>query len=174
MSGLCLQIDPAVTWIKREDLVKTDSAFERFYTNEAKAVFTAAYLMCRDRQLAEDATQEAFARAFERWDRLEPVPWAAGWVTTTALNVARRSLRRRRAWPMAREAHTPEEAVDLWTAVRDLPRRQQEAVVLHYRMGVPVQEIAEILGCREGTVRTHLARAREALRFTLEGVNDGD
>jgi RNA polymerase sigma-70 factor (ECF subfamily) len=66
--------------------VKTDSAFERFYTNEAKAVFTAVYLMCRDRQLAEDATQEAFARAFERWDRLERQPWAAGWVMTTALN----------------------------------------------------------------------------------------
>jgi RNA polymerase sigma-70 factor, ECF subfamily len=155
-------------------LVKTDSAFERFYTNEAKAVFTAAYLMCRDRRLAEDATQEAFARAFERWDRLEPQPWAAGWVMTTALNVARRSLRRRRGLQMAREARNPEEAVDLWTAVRDLPRRQQEAVVLHYRMGVPVQEIAEILGCKEGTVRTHLARAREALRLILEGVPDGD
>ena len=43
--------------------MKTDSAFERFCTNEAKAVFTAVYLMCRDRQLAEDASQEAFARA---------------------------------------------------------------------------------------------------------------
>jgi RNA polymerase sigma-70 factor, ECF subfamily len=154
--------------------VKTDPAFERFYTSEAKAVFTAVYLMCRDRQLAEDATQEAFARALERWECLEPQPWAAGWVTTTALNVARRSLRRRRAWPMPRELHDPEEAVDLWTAVRDLPRRQQEAVVLHYRMGVPVHEIAQILGCKEGTVRTHLARAREALRLTLEGVPGGD
>lgn len=153
--------------------MKTDSAFERFYTNEAKAVFTAVYLMCRDRQLAEDATQEAFARAFERWDRLERQPWAAGWVMTTALNVARRSLRRRRAWPMAQDAQNPEEAVDLWTVVRRLPRRQQEAVVLYYRMGVPVQEIAQILACKEGTVRTHLTRAREALRVMLEGVPDG-
>lgn len=154
--------------------MKTDSAFERFYVSEAKAVFTAVYLMCRDRQLAEDATQEAFARALERWDRLEPQPSVAGWVMRTALNVARRSLRRRRAWPMPREARNPDEAVELWTAVRGLPRRQQEAVVLHYRMGVPVQEIAQILGCREGTVRTHLARAREALRLMLEGVRDGD
>jgi RNA polymerase sigma-70 factor (ECF subfamily) len=155
-------------------LVKTDSAFERFYTNEAKAVFTAVYLMCRDRQLAEDATQEAFARALERWARLEPQPWAAGWVVTTALNVARRSLRRHWAWPIAREVRNQEEAVDLWTAVRRLPRRQQEAVVLYYRMGLPVQEIAQIFGCEQGTVRTHLTRARESLRMMLEGVRDGD
>jgi len=154
--------------------VKTDSAFERFYMSEAKAVFTAVYLMCRDRELAEDATQEAFARALERWVRLELQPWAAGWVMTTALNVARRTLRRRRAWPIAREARNPDEAVDLWTAVRRLPRRQQEAVVLHYRMGVPVREIAQILGCREGTVRTQLGRARGALRTLLEGGTDGD
>ncbi len=154
--------------------MKTDSAFERFYMSEAKAVFTAVYLMCRDRELAEDATQEAFARALERWGRLEPHPWAAGWVMTTALNVARRDLRRRRAWPMTREARNPDEAVDLWNTVRRLPRRQQEAVVLHYRMDAPVQEIAQILGCREGTVRTHLARAREALRIMLEAGPDGD
>jgi RNA polymerase sigma-70 factor, ECF subfamily len=81
--------------------VKADSAFERFYMNEARGVFTAVYLMCRDRALAEDSTQEAFARALERWDRLDQQPWAAGWAMSTALNVARRSLRRRRAWPIA-------------------------------------------------------------------------
>jgi RNA polymerase sigma-70 factor (ECF subfamily) len=154
--------------------VKADSAFESFYISEAKAVFTAVYMMCRDRQLAEDATQEAFARALERWDRLGQQWWAAGWVVTTALNVARRNLRRRRGWLMPGEARNPDEAVDLWTAVRGLPRRQQEAVVLYYRMGTPVQEIAQILGCKEGTVRTHLARAREALRIMLGGGPDGN
>jgi RNA polymerase sigma-70 factor, ECF subfamily len=140
--------------------VKADSAFERFYMNEARGVFTAVYLMCRDRALAEDSTQEAFARALERWDRLDQQPWAAGWAMSTALNVARRSLRRRRAWPIAGQIQNPDESVDLWTAVRRLPQRQHEAVVLHYRMGLPVTEIAQILNCREGTVRTHLARAR--------------
>lgn len=154
--------------------METDSAFERFYMGEAKAVFTAVYMMCRDKELAEDATQEAFARALERWDRLEPHTWAAGWAMTTALNVARRSLRRRRGWLVPREARNPDEAVDLWTAVRGLPRRQQEAVVLYYRLGVPVQEIAQVLGCGDGTVRTHLARAREALRTVLEEGPDGD
>jgi RNA polymerase sigma-70 factor (ECF subfamily) len=153
--------------------VKADSDFEPFYEREAHAVFSAVLLLCGNKAVAEDATQEAFARAFERWDRLGSQTWAAGWVTTTALNVARRSLRRRPA-PVAREPGNPRDAIDLWAEVRRLPRRQQETTVLHYRMDLPVGEIAKILGCREGTVRTHLARAREALRKGLRGGADGD
>jgi len=155
--------------------VKPDPAFERLYEKEAQSVFSAVYLLCRDRAIAEDATQEAFTRAFERWDRLEGEPWAGGWVATTAMNVARRSLRRGRLLrPTPRDHLDPDERLDLWIQVRGLSRRQQEVVVLHYRLGVPVNEIAQILGCQEGTVRTHLARAREVLRTALAEVSDGD
>ena len=131
-------------------------------------MFSAVFLLCRNRALAEDATQEAFARAFERWARLAPVPWAGAWVTTTALNVARRSLRRR-VLPLPRSWSSPtDDAVDLWDSVARLPRRQQEAVILHYRLGTPIDEIAEVMGCQAGTVRTHLARARQALREALK------
>jgi RNA polymerase sigma-70 factor (ECF subfamily) len=138
-------------------------------------VFRAVYMLCRDPVLAEDATQEAFARALERWERLGTQPWAGGWVMTTALNVARRGMRRRRLLrPEARDNPSAEETIDLWARVKDLPRRQQEAVVLHYRIGLSVEEIAQIMDCREGTVRTHLARAREVLRAALKGASDGD
>ncbi len=135
-------------------------------------MFGAVFLLCRDRPLAEDATQEAFARAFARWERLGSQPWAGGWVTTTAMNVARRALRKRPA-PGARHHPDPVDEVDMWASVRGLPRRQQEVVVLHYRLDLPVREIAEVLGCREGTIRTHLARARERLRKELEECSDG-
>ena len=153
-----------------------EPGFERFYETEAPSVFRAVYLLCGDRVLAEDATQEAFARALERWERLRTQPWAGGWVTTTALNVARRGMRRgRRLRLAARDDPTSvEETIDLWARVKDLPRRQQEAVVLHYRMGLSVEEVADVMDCREGTVRTHLARAREGLRAALTGGSDGD
>jgi DNA-directed RNA polymerase specialized sigma24 family protein len=154
--------------------VKAGSEFERFYEREAQSVFGAVFLLCRDATLAEDATQEAFARALARWDRLGTQPWAGGWVMTTALNAARRGLRRRHL-PLEASpnpGHSPD--VELWAAVRRLPRRQQQTVVLRYRMDLPVREIAEILGCREGTVRTHLARARESLRSSLGDEPDGD
>ncbi len=152
-----------------------DREFSRFYETEAQSVFGAVYLLCRDRVLAEDATQEAFVRALARWDRLGTKPWVGGWVMTTALNVARRGMRRQRllrAEP--RDNPTTEETIDLWAQVKDLPRRQQEAVVLHYRMDLSVGEIAQVMGVREGTVRAHLALGRQALRGAHKGASDGD
>jgi RNA polymerase sigma-70 factor, ECF subfamily len=155
------------------DPLRADPGFERFYTAEAQHVFSAVFLLCRDRAVAEDATQEAFARALERWDRLWQQSWAGGWVTTTALNVARRSLRRPRgALRVTREPNLLEQDVELWLAVARLPRRQREAVVLHYRLDLPVAEIAEILSCGPGTVRTHLVRARGTLGRMLQGGSD--
>jgi RNA polymerase sigma factor (sigma-70 family) len=155
--------------------VAGDPEFERFYEKEAQAVFRAVYLLSRDAALAEDATQEAFARALERWDRLRSKSWVGGWVVTTALNVSRRSMRKRTFRLTSTAPGDPpsqEEAIDLWQRVRALPLRQQQTVVLYYRFGTPVEEIARILDCAEGTVRTHLARAREALRLTLEPTVD--
>ena len=82
--------------------MKPEAEFERFYEREAQAVFSAAVLLCRDREQAEDATREAFARALARWNRLGPQPWAAGWVTTTAPVV---SLAVSRPIPLARSRH---------------------------------------------------------------------
>src|SRR5687767_5601953 len=103
--------------------------YEAEFTNVCRSVA----LMCGDPSAAEDATQEAFARALARWRRLRDVPWVAGWVTTTAMNVARRDLRRRATPPPtpSREAD-PDAELDLRAAVAALPARQQEAVALHY------------------------------------------
>lgn len=165
-------LGPDPDLVHQRGRVETDSDFERFYENETRRVFATVFLLCRDRAMAEDATQEAFARAFERWGRLRSQPWAGGWVTTTALNLARRALRNPRGMAGTTEQQDPLDPIEIWASVRALPRRQQEAVVLHYRLDLPVAEIAQILGCREGTVRTHLARARERLRKALREDSD--
>ena len=82
-----------------------EPTFRALYEAEAEQVFRTVFLLCRDEDLARDATQEAFARALERWDRLQGEPWLGAWVTTVALNVAKRSLRRVRPT----EAHSPHE-----------------------------------------------------------------
>lgn len=146
----------------------SDAGFGDLYEREFGAVFRAAYVVCGDRDLAQDAAQEAFARALARWRRLGREPWAAGWVMTTALNVARRQLRHRPSVETA-PRHEPdrEAALDLRRAMRRLPRRQQEAVVLHYLFDLPVRQVAQAMGCRAGTVKAHLGRARAALAATL-------
>lgn len=105
--------------------MRIDPGFEQMYRAEYGSVFRAVYLLCGDQAMAEDATQEAFARALERWRRLEGRSWAAGWVVTTALNISRRALRRRPE-PVAVEKNPspdPDELLDLRMAVRALPPR---------------------------------------------------
>jgi RNA polymerase sigma-70 factor (ECF subfamily) len=150
--------------------VTIDPGFRELYEREFPAVFRAVFLLCGDRQLAEDAAQEAFARALARWRRLRDQPWAAGWVTTTAFNVARRQLRKRPTMsvgPDAGQESPHDERLDLHAAIRALPTRQQEAVALHYLLDLPVAQTAAAMGCDEGTVKSHLHRARSALNRAL-------
>jgi RNA polymerase sigma-70 factor (ECF subfamily) len=150
--------------------LKVDPRFRELFEAEYVTVFRAVYALCGDRTLAEDATQEAFSRCLERWKRLRDQRWVAGWVTTTALNVARRATRKRPLPARSQAGHGDlDEAIDLWNAIRKLPARQQEAVVLHYAMDLPLKDVGEVMGCEEGTVKSHLSRARESLRRLLEG-----
>jgi RNA polymerase sigma-70 factor (ECF subfamily) len=152
---------------------RDDHDFEAFYRRELLSVFQAAYLMSGNRAAAEDATQEAFARALQRWDRLRGASWAGAWVMTTALNAVRRSLRRRPAtYAEARLGPGEEEVVDLWREVARLPDRQRAAVVLVYRAGLSTEETAQALGRPAGTIRADLTHARRALRMRLKEDDD--
>ncbi len=153
--------------------MRVDSGFREFYEREFRAVFRASLLLCRDSAAAEDATQEAFARALERWDRLVDKDWAGGWVMSTAINLGKRALRRRPrpALPSV-EASDLDARLDLWIAVARLPLRQQQAVVLYYGADLSVRDVAKAMDCREGTARAHLARARTTLEVYLGGEID--
>lgn len=144
------------------------AGFRELYEREFHAVYRAAYALCGDRDVAQDAAQEAFARALARWRRLSREPWAGGWVMTTALNYTRRQMRRRPPAQAERPADADAEALmDLRRSIDGLPSRQQTAVILHYLMDLPVGEVADAMGCKEGTVKAHLARARVTLERRL-------
>jgi RNA polymerase sigma-70 factor, ECF subfamily len=149
--------------------VTVHPGFRALYEREFPRVYRAVYLLAGDRQLAEDASQEAFARALSRWRRLASHPAPAAWVTTTALNVARRQLRRRPTVPLGEQVvDGGEDRIAMIEAIRELPPRQQEAVALHYLLDLTVADTAAAMGIDEGTVKTHLSRAREALAHALD------
>jgi RNA polymerase sigma-70 factor (ECF subfamily) len=148
--------------------MKVDEGFRTMYEREFPAVYRAVYVLCRDPSMAEDAAQEAFARALARWRRLRRHPLVAGWVTTTALNVARRALRTHEPHHAPPPGEPDYEAgIDLAAAVRRLPARQQEAVLLHYLLDLSVDQTAAAMEVNPGTVKTHLSRARSALAESL-------
>ncbi len=147
----------------------------------------AVALVSGSRPAAEDAVQEALLRAWERSERGEAIESLPAWVTTVSLNLARSGLRRvlaeRRARARLDRADPAdlgdEDRIDLERALAALPRRQREAVVLRYYLGMDTREVAEALRIHEGTVKSTLFRARAAIARALgvpetEEANDVD
>lgn len=117
-----------------------------------------------------DAAQEAFKRAFIRWNRLSRQEWAGGWVMTTALNVWRKERKAARGSPGKSGMIAPQPdavRVDVVDALRRLPPRQQMAAVLYYVGDLPVAAVAEVMTISEGAVKAHLAQARAAFVSVL-------
>ena len=139
----------------------------------------AVTLVAGSRAAAEDAVQEALARAWERSERGERIESLGAWVTRVAMNLSKSRLRRTRAEARARDrisavaaparsvAAATGERVDVERALAALPRRQREATVLRYYLGLDVAEIAAVLGVHEGTAKTTLFRARQAMAAAL-------
>lgn len=134
-------------------------------------------LVCGSRALAEDAVQEALARAWERLERGGDIDSLPAWVTAVALNVARSNFRRvlaeqraRRRMPQPEPTADPGDRTmdfEVQRALAALPRRQRETTVLRYYGGFDTFEIARALGVSTSTVKTQLHRARHALAAAL-------
>ena len=152
-------------------LVTSGDDFEQLYRSAFASVFRAVRLASRDAGLAEEATQEAFARAYARWDRLAGQPWVAGWVMRTALNVVRRRKRWRVIGTILNDASSSLDSaarVDLDRALAGLPNRQKTAIFLYYLADLPIRDVATIMRSREGTVKALLAHGRSRLASVLQ------
>lgn len=125
---------------------------------------------------AEDAVQEALVRAWVKSEKGEAIESLPAWVTTVAMNLSRKAWRRALAERRAKEQLPTaqgssraeiEEAIDVKTALARLPRRQRETAVLRYVLEMDTREVARVLGVDEGTVKSHLSRARATLGRAL-------
>ena len=144
--------------------------FERFtgdYTTFFRAelrslVALAAAIAGADR--AEEIAQEALLRAHREWDRIARYDKPGAWVRRVTINLATSSRRRRLSERRAlqrvaarRQLDAPPPEVDgFWALVRRLPDRQAAAVALFYLDDLSIAEIADALGCAEGTAKAHL------------------
>jgi RNA polymerase sigma factor (sigma-70 family) len=157
--------------------------FAWLFRNEYPAVVRTVALILGNQRDAEDVTQEAFLRLLAHWRRVSRYERPGAWVRRVAIRLAGRHhrARERTARLLQRLAPRSEGVVTetgpamddgLRAALLALPRAQRAAVVLFYLEGVPVAEIAGMLGCREATVRVHLHRARAQLAVTVGEVQD--
>jgi RNA polymerase sigma-70 factor, ECF subfamily len=149
-------------------------AFAAFYIDAHGRVRTAVRATVGDVLLADDATDEAFVRAAERWEQVREMANRDGWTYRVAVNWAtswRRKLARRptrSAEQLDRAHRDPVPDVDLAEALAVLPLDQRQMLVLRYALGCSVREVAETLGVPEGTVKSRVHRAR--LRLLADGT----
>ena len=144
---------------------------EELVNKHEHTLYRAALAILGDAQEAEDAVQDAYLRYLEKRPDLRDGEHEKAWLLTVTANRCKSALR-------ARKRHPAVELLDIYPApdmdcrelmeaILALPANQRAAVHLHYYEGYTSEEIGAILGQRPGTVRSHLSRAREALRRYL-------
>ena len=148
-------------------------AVTSLYEAHALGLTRLAFVMLGDRHAAEDVVQEAFCGLFRAWDRLPDGSNVLGYLRVSVLNGCRTVLRRQKRDPrvLAVPAAPSAEAAALMgeeqraavAALRRLPPRQREALVLRYYADLPEHETAVAMGVSPGTVKSTTARALAAL-----------
>ena len=153
-----------------------EEAFARLVARELAGAYRTASILLGDAAEAEDATQDALARAWQRWDRLRDHDRAGAWFGRILVNVCRDRLRARRTvavrWLPEPESVDPlrssGEREALWEALASLSADHRIVIVLRYYLDLPLEAIAERTGAPLGTVKSRLHHALHAVRAAYE------
>lgn len=153
--------------------------FDEFYRGSRQRLLGFVYVLTGDLAEAQDAVQEAYIRAWQRWSTVSGYDDPEAWVRVVASRVAVsrwRSLRSRaRAYlrhGAVGSAPAPStDTVAVVAALRRLPEEQRIAIALYYLVGMPVVEVARETNAPVGTVKARLARGRAALAGLLAVVD---
>lgn len=153
-------------------------------------LFGLAMMVVRDAGMAEEVTQDAFVRAFERLDQFDATRSLYPWLATITVRVAQNRLRQRRRGEQqgarARVGESvstasalsnmiaDEQSLLVWQAVASLSHGERTAALLYYRDGLSLRDVAVSLGVAPGTVKTLLFRARQRLRERLRHEQASD
>jgi RNA polymerase sigma-70 factor (ECF subfamily) len=130
-------------------------------------------LYCGDRGVGEELAQETLARVWRKWPRVHHLDRPEAWAERVGINLANshfrrilaeRAARRRMGPPQQTRELSSEDALSLRRDISNLPRRQREAVVLHYYLDLELVEVADRMGSSVPAVKSLLHRAIKRLR----------
>ncbi len=166
------------TWLREER--SADLAVKELYATQYRALVRLAAMLVRDTPTAEEVVQDAFVDMHRGWHRLEDTDKALAYLRQAVVNKARSVLRHRIVVEKNLQSAPPDmpsaehgaiamlERDAVQKALRNLPERQREAIVLRYYLDLSEAEIAAAMGISRGAVKSHTARGMAALRAALE------
>jgi len=156
------------------------AAFEELVRRYQEAAFRAAFLVLRDADEAQDAAQEGLVKAYKAIRSFRPGHEFRPWLLRIVINQALSMLRSRRRGAAAAERlavherplpHSVDDTVIdrerarlVWAALDSLREQERVVVYLRYFLNLPERELAEYLGCAQGTVKSRLHRSLRKLR----------
>lgn len=164
-----------------------EATFESFVRTRSMALYRTAYLLTGDAPVAEDLLQTALERTYRHWRRVAAMEFPEAYVRQVIVNLATDRWRRRRsvvevefddeAAVHARDAVADHASVAdlreaLLTGLRRLPDAMRTVLVLRYWEGLPEAEVAGLLGCSVGTVKSQASRGLARLRRTTAHLFD--
>jgi RNA polymerase sigma-70 factor (sigma-E family) len=149
--------------------------FAEFATSASPRLRRTAFLLCGDWHVAEDLTQETLAKVFVAWWRISRHDAAHAYATRTLANTYLAGQRRRRVGELltdrpperSAELGTPELRVMVLQALAALSPKARAVVVLRYWEDLSVEQVAALLGCSTGNVKSQSARSLDKLRALL-------
>lgn len=149
-----------------------NTSYDENFAGLYRISYRVAFRILGSSAEAEDVAQETMAKAYSRWWRIRPdAPrWVSRVSANGAIDVWRKRSRTELTGDELARAHDGEpilERLALVDALSRLSRRQREVVVLRYLAGYPEADVAEILDCSVGSVKTHASRGLKTLRSTL-------
>jgi RNA polymerase sigma-70 factor (sigma-E family) len=166
----------------RDERLDADTALTALYTSHYRRLVRLAALLLDDVGTSEEVVQDAYVKMHGSWGRIRDPDAAVGYLRTTVVNLARSRLRRR----MVAQKHAPKPMPDaasaeygamealerdrLIEALRKLPTRQRECLVLRYYADLSEVQIAETMGISTGAVKSHASRGMASLRAMLEAA----
>lgn len=157
-------MDDAVVPVDDLVAVETDDWFDAFYRQQRTGMVRLAFVLVDDREVAEDIVQTAFARVYQRRNRIDaPLAYLRASVYNGCRN-HHRWARVRRSHPAFPDGEQPAVGDHVIDVVRGLPHRQRVVVTLHFYADMTDPEIAAAIGIPVGTVKSTLHRALAAMR----------
>jgi RNA polymerase sigma-70 factor, ECF subfamily len=164
-----MSISAAVAGMTARTAASAEATFEAVFADSYHRVVGLVAAVTGDEGRAEDAAQEAFARAYQRWGRVGRLDRPDLWVARVASRIAIDQWRRRRretGLDGADRVHVPDDVQRLWVRwqLDRLSPMQRASILLHCWEGRPVAEVATLLGRSQATVRTHLLIGRRRFR----------
>lgn len=161
-----------------------DAGIRTLFAEHHTRMLRVAAVLLSDPSLAEDVVQDAYVSVYASWGRLRDREAAVGYLHRSVVNGARSRLRRRavaqrhQPAPLADAASAEDVALaslagrPLLLALRALPRREREVVLLRHYLDLSERQTAEALGLRPGSVKAYGSRGLSSLRAALHPADD--